>query len=220
MKLSIDSLFKNQTEICQNIYEQSSWKYVTNFLVKALIAGSIYGFIMGIYHSFAQACLSALKVPILFLVTLFICIPTLHFMGLFLGSRLKLVHSISILTYAISITCISLASFAPISLFFIVSHSPYKFIMMLHLLFYSIAGFAGLYFVRKNFNSLFILSTHDGLEAGNSHKILPIWMLLYMFVGCQMAYLLSPFVGCDKQLILFTNSEYNFFTYLMSKILH
>lgn len=219
MKVTIDALFKNQYQICEEIHDNSSQQLFLGFMAKALIAGGIYGFVMGIYHSVAQAFLSALKVPLLFIITLLICIPTLHFMGLILGSKLKLKQTLSILTYAISVTCVILASFAPISLFFIFSHSSYKFIMILHVLFFAISGLVGLYFVRKNFKSMFELSVNTDEEPGMSRKILPVWMVLYMFVGCQLAYILSPFVGTDAQLILFTNSDYNFFTYMLQRIL-
>lgn len=219
MKVSIDALFKNQLQICESIYHANDRSLLIGFIAKALIAGGIYGIMMGIYHSIAQALLSAIKVPLLFLVTLLICIPTLHFMGLILGSRLKLQQTISILVYAISITCVVLASFAPISLFFILSHSSYKFVMILHVLFFGFSGMTGLYYVRKNFHLLASLSSTNEETSRFSKLILPVWMLLYMFVGCQMAYLLSPFVGTDQQLILFTNSDYNFFTYLFQKIL-
>jgi len=40
-----------------------------------------------------------------------------------------------------------------------------------------------------------------------------------MFVGTQMAYVMSPFVGSEEAFMLFTDKEHNFYSYLLEHIL-
>jgi hypothetical protein len=48
--------------------------------------------------------------------------------------------------------------------------------------------------------------------------LLFVWMLLFMFVGCQMAFIMSPYVGSESTFMLFTPSDKNFYTYLLGLI--
>lgn len=213
-KNSIDGLFNSTKELCDSIIEKDDVGLLYHFTKIIVSTGAIYGFTMGLYNSFVQAMIAAVKVPFLFFVTLVICIPTLHFMGLLLGSRLRFIQSATILLWAIAITSILLAAFAPISLFFLLSHSSYSFIMLMHVSVFAICGFAGLRYVKRNFHYVSsILQGEHG--SGTSRWILTVWMLLYMFVGCQMAYILSPFVGNQSYFLMFSGSEYNFFTYVL-----
>lgn len=213
-KNSLDGLFSNSTELCDSIIEKDDVNLLFHFTKIIVATGAMYGFTMGLYNSVLQAFISAIKVPCLFFVTLIICIPTLHFMGLFLGSKLRFIQSATILLWAIAITSILLAAFAPISLFFLMSHSSYNFIMLMHVVVFAICGFAGLRYVKKNFHYVSsVIQSEQG--SGTSRWILFVWMLLYMFVGCQMAYILSPFVGNQSSLQWISSGEYNFFTYVL-----
>ena len=51
-------------------------------LISSLIFLALYGAIVGSTHSVWQALSSAIKLPVLFLATLFICSPTLYFFNL------------------------------------------------------------------------------------------------------------------------------------------
>ena len=43
-------------------------------------------------------------------------------------------------------------------------------------------------------------------------------MLLYMFVGSQMAYVLSPFVGKEQQFIFLYRGKGNFYSHVFQAI--
>ncbi len=215
---SIEGLFKYKEELSTYISLNDNKALIKKLTYIIFGSGGLYGFIMGIHHSIYQALASALKVPLLFFVTLLICIPTLHFSGLILGSRLKLFQSLSILLWGIAINCILLAAFAPITLFFMFSHSSYTFIMLLHVAIFIVCGIVGLRYIGKNFEFVSRSSIELDTPKDNNKITLFIWMILYMFVGTQMAYIMSPFVGNDSSFILFTGGEYNFYTYLIHLI--
>ena len=84
--------------------------------VYATVSAGLYGITMGSYHSATLAVVSAVKVPDLFLLTLAICLPTLHFIGLLFGSPVRFGQSVAVLMTGIFQTSIFLAAFAPTSL--------------------------------------------------------------------------------------------------------
>jgi hypothetical protein len=83
----------------------------------------------------------------------------------------------------------------------------------MHVLTFSFCGAAGLYSIHRNFTILRQQSPEAEQRSPTNH-VLQVWMLLYMFVGTQTAYLLSPFVNPRPEFILFHHTGGNFCSYL------
>ena len=215
-RINLDSIFKNAGEITTEIAaSQAAPRRILRFLLIILICGSIYGATMGIAHSWQQALSSAFKVPLLYLLTLLICIPTLHFIGLFLGSRITFTQSVSVLLLGISANAALLLGFATISLFFFITGSSYRFLLLMHVVVFMISGAAGLISIRRSFRQL---SAEAGLPAPGRFNLLQVWMVLYMFVGTQMAFVLGPFVGKEPEFYWFHHARGNFYSYVLHTI--
>ena len=58
---------------------------------------ALYGGVMGSTHSVLQVLSSALKLPLLFLVTLVVCAPALYFFNLIFGSNQSLSQNLSLI---------------------------------------------------------------------------------------------------------------------------
>jgi len=212
MQITAESIIKNSEALCNDVVNDVALKAKLWRLASIVLAGgAVYGFAMGLRHSLLQAAVSAVKVPALFFITLLICLSTLHFLGLLFGSRLSLSQTLTVLLTGVAVNSVLLGSFAPIALFFLLSGSSYEFLMLMHVAIFIICGIAGLAYIQKNFHYIRRLS---GDESGNAGFLLPIWMVLYMFVGSQMAYILAPFVGRDSTFMLFRVPQDNFYTYL------
>ncbi|MCP4420457.1 MAG: actin-binding WH2 domain-containing protein [Chloroflexi bacterium] len=216
MQITAESIIKSSEALCDDVVNDVALKTKLARLAIIVVAGgAIYGFSMGLRHSLLQAVVSALKVPALFFITLLICLSTLHFLGLLFGSKLTLSQTLTVLLTGVAVNSVLLGSFAPISLFFLLSGSSYEFLMLLHVTIFYICGVAGLAYIRKNFHYTRRLSG----ARSSAGFLLPIWMLLYMFVGSQMAYILAPFVGRESVFMLFRIPQDNFYTYLWQIIL-
>ncbi len=217
-KINLDTIFKNSADICRDIQENTeNKKIILSLLMLIFICTGLYGFIMGFPHSWEQSLSSFLKVPLLYLLTLLVCIPTLHFAGLFLGSGISFFQSVSIMLLGIATNAAFLLGFTTISLFFYVTGSNYKFLLLMHILFFIIGGIAGLISIHRSYN--FLSAQLDGSLKTNKTLLLKIWMILYMFVGTQMAYILSPFVGKDEKFYLFHHPKGNFYSYVADLIM-
>jgi hypothetical protein len=218
---TMETVFKDARIWGNQVLQEHDLKPALARLTLYTVGGSaFYGLTMGLRHSLLQALASAVKVPILFFVTLLICLPTLYFVSLFFGSRIRFSQAMVVLLTGLSITSILLGSFAPISLFFLLSGSSYTFLLLMHVVVFAFCGLAGLYSIQRHFHylGLRVADEVDQMVLIRGRVILQLWMFLYMFVGSQMAYVLAPFVGRDSQFILFRMADDNFYTYLFQVI--
>lgn len=86
-----------------------------------------------------------------------------------------------------------LLSFAPITLFFLITSSQYTFFKLLNVGFFAVAGAMGILFLRQGIQ---LVQEDDAQEGkGIRYLIFVLWVILYGFVGSQMAWTLSPFIG-------------------------
>jgi hypothetical protein len=218
MKLTVESVFKEADQLCQETMQTVALRPKVLTLIGYAVAGSaLYGVTMGLNSSLSQAAVSAIKVPTLFLLTLCICLPTLHFIGLLFGSTIQFSQSFVILLSRIALTSILLGAFAPISLLFLASGSTYPFLLLMHVSIFAFCGAAGLYSIHRNFA---FIRTHmpDYQAATIADHVLKVWMFLYMFVGSQTAFVLCPFIDRQPTFTLFAAPPGNFYSYVWSII--
>jgi hypothetical protein len=160
-----------------------------SLMLSAFVLFAVYGAIMGSFSGPLQAVSSAIKLPILFLLTVLICLPTLYVACLLLGARESLSQYYVALLGTLAVTAALLVSFAPVTLFFMLTSSHYTFFKLLNVTFLSISGIVGVRFFGRALKSVW----GDAAPARSS-VILP-WMLLYAFVGSQLGWTLRPFFG-------------------------
>ena len=167
--------------------------------VRAMVISSIaflalYGAVMGSTHSLWQALSSAAKLPLLFLATLLISAPTLYFFNLIFGASHTLSQNVALMLTAITVTAVVLLSFAPIVLFFLLTSSHYQFFKLLNVGVFAVAGLIGVLFLAQG------LSAVSAGQAGAAARrnVVRLWILVYAFVGSQMAWTLRPFVGAPS----------------------
>jgi hypothetical protein len=185
-------------------------------LISSLIFFALYGAVMGSTHSLWQALSSAVKLPILFLATLFICAPTLYFFNILFGSNQSLLQNIALILTAITVTAVILLSFTPIALFFLITTSQYQFFKLLNVGIFAIAGAMGVFFLGQGMRIVADVGT-EGEE--NRRWVLRMWILLYAFVGSQLAWTIRPFIGAPSiQFELFRQLGGNFYTNVVVSI--
>ncbi len=161
-------------------------------LVSGVAFLALYGAVMGSTHSLWQALSSAVKLPILFLATLVVCSPTLYFFNLIFGSSQSLTQNFALILTALTVTAVLLLSFAPIVLFFLLTTSHYQFFKLLNVGVFTIAGIVGVTFLGHGMR---IVSASGNEGAGARRNVVRLWILIYAFVGSQMAWTLRPFIG-------------------------
>jgi hypothetical protein len=169
---------------------------------------AVYGAIIGASHSWQQAISSFLKLPALYIITLIICFPTLYFFNILFGSRKTVGQHFAMLLTAVAVISILLLSFAPISLFFLISTNNYQFFKLLNVLVFGSTGFIGIKFLYEGMYKM-AQQDQEGLET--RMNILRFWLVLYAFVGTQLAWTLRPFFGAPGKFEVFREMGGNFY---------
>ncbi len=175
-----------------------------------LVFFGAFGAVLGASSGVVQALVSAVKLPLLFLLTMVICFPTLHILNLLFGAKHSTGQLAVLLVASLAATGTILVGFLPVSLFFLMTNDSYSFFKLLNVAILAIAAFYGVRFLANGMRTL-----HDGLDqrqAPNRNSVLTLWILLYAFVGSQLAWVTRPYFGVpDMQFEVFRAQRGNFF---------
>lgn len=212
---SFDVLMQLLRDRATFLTEIENNKYIDRKIVSLLICSSIfialYGAIIGSTHGGLQMLSSAFKLPALYLLTLLICLPTLYFMDVVLGSTRLFGQYVALLLASMSMISVMLFGFAPVTLFFRLSIDDYWFFLLLNIIILGFTGVVGVRFFYKSMMNL-IAKEKDGEISANRHKLIKGWLFLYGFVGSQLGWTLRPFVGTPEEpFALFREIEGNFY---------
>jgi hypothetical protein len=210
----IETILRNRDLFFSEIRDGKAVRQkIIAMLISCFVFLAGYGAVMGAAHSVPQTAASLVKLPTLFLATLAICAPSLHFFNVLFGSNQTVTQTVALILTAISTTAVLLFSLAPITLFFLLSSSEYVFFKLLNVVCFVISGGLGVMFLRQGMG---IVTETEDSESDGIHTrrlIFAIWVVLYGFVGSQMAWVLRPFIGQpDLGFILFSHSGGNIYT--------
>jgi hypothetical protein len=234
--LVIERILRNREDIWQQISnEYRIGELIVQMLASSSAALACYGVVLGASNSLMQAISSAIKLPILFLLTLAICLPTLYLFNLVFGARLSVRQALALVLTAITVTAMLTLAFAPISLFFLISAPDYEFFKLLNVAILTLTGFVGLRFLISGMRRMNALHTpaaapmvgSDGaavpqpVERPVSMNLIYLWVVLYGFVGTQLAWTLRPFFGDPgMQFAIFRSIEGNFYVNIVNSLVN
>lgn len=130
-------------------------------IVMIVLLGLFTGFCVGWFALFNrqppvynQLLASAVKVPLLFFLTLLVTFPSLYVFNALVGSRLSVQSVFRLLIAALAVTTAVVASFGPITAFFSVSTENYFFMVLLNVVLFAVAGSLGLMFLLRTLHRL------------------------------------------------------------------
>lgn len=136
-----------------------------------IVLGMVYGACMGVFSltstgsgQHMQIVASIVKVPLLFLLTLIVTMPSLYVFNALVGSRLAFGAFLKLMVGAMAVLLAVLASLGPIVAFFSVSTTSYAFMVVLNVVIFAISGFLGLSFLLQTLHRLTLLEDARLLE--------------------------------------------------------
>jgi len=189
-------VLQNRDQHFENIGKES---YSKNLPLAQIIIIAVftffYGAIMGSYNSFLQATTSGMKLCALIFLTLAICFPSFYIVQLVLGSKVKIHQLGVILLSGFLMTTTIMLAFAPIVLFFQLSGDNYNFLQFLHV---GVLIFSGFFGMRAVLDALRTSFAETGIYPKIGLSIFRIWVIIFAFVGIQLAWNLRPFLGSKQ----------------------
>jgi hypothetical protein len=207
-------LFREREYLFEEIYREQDLDHkLMYYSAFACFFAAIFGFFLGTFSGGWQPLAAAIKVPILLFGTLLICTPALFTFNVLMGSKLSFKQTITMLVVSTYLISAVLVSLAPIMFFFILSGSSRQFITLLNVIAFTISGGFGISLLWAGMRYLTIKSGSepDGMT-------LPIWSVIYMFVGTQLAWIMRPFIGGRSSFAIFRTVEDNFYVALFKMI--
>ena len=279
-QLIIERILRDRAGIWdQIIAERDLPKLILRMLLCSGISLAAYGAVLGASNGWLQALVSTVKLPLLFLATLAICLPTLYLFNLVFGARLSVLQACALIMVAITVTAVLTFAFAPISLFFLITARSYAFFKLLNVAILALTALIGLRFLTSGMRALnqhvvvestfssrvvvpaelpereLVSATVGGAADpatqprtnGNQNPqhprvpvpdtadvtapqpvagqrpasmlLLYIWILLFGFVGTQLAWTLRPFFGNPGQPFeLFRDIDGTFYSNILSTL--
>jgi hypothetical protein len=170
-----------------------------------IFGGAFYGAVMGSFGGVSgdrslQILISAVKVPLLLIVTFGIALPSFFVLNTLLGLRSDFLAVVRALAGGQAGLTIVLASLAPYTLLWYASSANYQWALLFNGLMFAIATFTAQAILRSAYRPL--------IARNPRHRaLLRLWLLLYAFIAIQMAWVLRPFVGSPGLPVQFFREE-------------
>ena len=189
-------LCRGEPETIRSAFDnQSSWM---RFCLFAIVVGSgIYGATIGLGRAPIQAFYTAVKFPLLILATTAGNALLNGMLAQLLGLGISFTRSSLAVLTSFALASVILASLSPVTLFMWFNTPSYtspdalvahNFTLVTHVFLIAFAG------VTAN-AALYRLLTAFGGSRATGAKILGAWLLGNMFLGCQLSWVMRPFIG-------------------------
>jgi hypothetical protein len=157
------------------------------------VFGMLYGGVMGSYawlfgQRWLQVVYSAVKVPILLMVTSGLSLPFFFVVNSLYGLRDDFGKVLRALLATQAGVTVILASLSPLTIVWYLSCENYRAAILFNALMFAVASVSAQLVLRQFYRPL--------IEKNPMHqRLLKLWITLYGFVGIQMGWTLRPFIG-------------------------
>jgi hypothetical protein len=170
--------------------------------VVAVVSGLFYGAVMGSYGGDRawQMLFSGLKLPLLLLVTFLLSLPSFFVLNTLLGVRADFPEALRALLISQAGLTVVLGALAPYTALWYVSFEGYHAAIVFNALMFTVASVTGQWLLRRAYAPLVA-------RAPVHRLLLRTWLVVYAFVGIQMAWVLRPFIGYPGMPAQFFRSE-------------
>ncbi len=196
-EIALFALFRTADDVLRRspVTASSARSYDAIKLLFAIVVvfGMIYGATMGAFGGvagwrFLQVFYSAVKVPLLLIVTSMISLPFFFVINSLFGLRNDFADALRALSAAQVGLAVFLASLAPFTILWYVTSADYASALRFNALIFTVASFGAQYLLRLYYQPLIIKNPRHRLA-------LWAWLIIFIFVGIQMGWVMRPFVG-------------------------
>lgn len=170
-----------------------------------VVCGAAYGAVMGGYaiwnpstetdtgQSIAlQVLYSAIKVPLLLVITLALALPSFFIANTIFGLQTDFRRALRVIVASQAALTLVLFALAPLTLVCYASGPNYSTAILFNALMFATASIAAQFILRRGYAPLIV-------QNRRHKKLLYAWLFIYAFVGIQLGWTLRPFIGAPGQ---------------------
>lgn len=174
-------------------------------LAAVALGGAAYGAVMGTFGGLSgdrplQVLFSAVKVPMLILVTTALAMPSFFVLNTLLGLRADFPEVARAVVVTQAAVGIILAAVAPYTAVWYLSTADYHEATAFNALMFLVASVAAQWVLRRRYAGL--------IARDPRHRVmLRAWLGVYAFVGIQMGWILRPFIGQPGRPVTFFRED-------------
>ena len=183
----------------------SNRKKLLSLAIVLCAFGMTYGGVMGSFagvfgQRFLQVVYSAVKVPILLMVTFGLSLPFFFVVNSLYGLRDDFGKILRALLATQAGVTVILASLSPLTVLWYVSFDNYRAAVLFNTLMFAAASVLAQFILKRFYRPL--------IEKNPMHlRLLKLWITIYGFVGIQMGWTLRPFIGSPNSPTQFFREE-------------
>jgi hypothetical protein len=188
--------------------QRDSHRIITNGVLVVLLGTMMYGFVFGVWRSPLQGLYAALKMPVLFLATVLTSATANTMLAQVFGAKLSFQQVCICMLIGLAVAASLLGAVSTVVLFIISQLSAagtdcvgldlaasssqpvvgvYWWLLIMHV---SVIGVAGIVGNLKLYHLLVVLEIRKKLSI----VLMLAWIGVSGFVGCELSWLLSPFL--------------------------
>lgn len=203
--LIFERILRNKQEFYTTLIEEKTlFTIVRDTVLSIMIFGALYGGTMGVWSwEPFQIIFSALKVPLLFLISITVVLPSFYIVNLAMGGRNSFLQLSTLFFSSFSICSAILLAFVPVNLFFMIT-SPrdvdsYFFMILLNLIIFGLGGLISIVYMVEGFQ--FLIQPKE--KVTTLKNLIPVAVSLgtLAFIGTQMAWFIRPWFNYEPNFI-------------------
>lgn len=201
------------------------WREVLSLVCFVCLACAVYGAVLGGWRSPLLAAYVAVKLPLLFLGTILVVTVFNWVAAQLFGAGFRLHDVLLVVSGAMCVAGWALLACAPVAFFLVWAAAPtsgspdelrhaHNVMLLTHIVVLAAAGVIG--------NAALFRGLRDAVpRTCPAGALAAIWLAAYAFVGCQLSWILRPFVGSPFYDVAFLRPdalERNFYEFIMVDI--
>lgn len=208
-KRRLKGLCRGDAGVLEEWILQAGWRGVLTCCAVIILGTGLYGYTVGLWRDPLQAVYTAIKLPLMILLTCAGNALLNGIFGLILGAGLTFRQSTLSILMSFTLIAIILGAFSPISLFILYNAPPltsgqrsdgHSLMLLSHV---ALIGYAG---VVGNVR-LFRLLEHLSGDRAPALRVLVAWLLGNALLGTQLSWILRPFIGSPQLPVQFFRAD-------------